>query len=270
MRNGGFVIGDFMFPIFTIFGKEIGSYVICAAIGIFVACPIGIKLYKMRGGNDISMILMYLASAIGVFFGMHILYGITNISLWHTLGEATGFWDFILKFANIFGGSVFYGGLIGGLIAGHIYIKRTKMPIDTATDCAAVSIPLFHGISRVGCFLGGCCYGVEWKHGVTFTNSLVEQANGVPRVPVQLFEACYELLLFSLIFILINKTAGFKGKLLEVYLLLYAVGRFILEFWRGDDYRGYLFGLSTSQIIAVLMFAGSLFLLVRRRRTREN
>lgn len=252
-----------MFPSFTIFGKEFGSYTMCAVVGIFVACPVGITLYKKRGGNDISMILMYIIGAVGVFFGMHILYGITNISQWHTLGEAEGFLDFLLKFVNIFGGSVFYGGLIGGLIAGFIYIRKTKMPFDIATDCAAVSIPLFHGISRVGCFLGGCCYGVEWEHGITYTNSLVEQANGVPRVPVQLFEAAFDILLFATLLILINKNV-LKGKLMALYLLTYAVGRFTLEFWRGDDYRGHLFGLSTSQIIAALMFVGSaVFLIIK-------
>lgn len=237
-------------------------YVVCATVGLFVACPVGISLYKKRTGDDISMILTYVISAIGVFFGMHILYGITNIPYWHLLGEAEGFWDFILKFANIFGGSVFYGGLIGGLIAGFIYIKKAKLPADIASDCAAVSIPLFHGIARVGCFLGGCCYGVEWEHGITFTRSLVEPANGVPRVPIQLFEAGFNLLLFAALLILINKNV-LKGKLMAVYLLIYAVGRFTLEFWRGDEYRGRLFGLSTSQIIAVLMFVGSgVFLIV--------
>lgn len=255
-----------MFPSFTIFGKEFGSYTLCAMFGIFIACPVGITLYKKRGGNDLAMILMYIIAAVGVFFGMHILYGITNIPQWHTLGEAEGFLDFLLKFVNIFGGSVFYGGLIGGLIAGFIYIKKSKMPLELTTDCAAVSIPLFHGISRIGCFLGGCCYGVEWEHGITFKNSLVEQANGVPRVPVQLFEAAYDILLFAALLILINKNR-LKGKLLALYLLLYAVGRFTLEFWRGDDYRGHLLGLSTSQIIAVLMFVGSgVFLIIKSKR----
>lgn len=251
-----------MFPSFTLFEKNIGSYALCGMLGIFIGSPVGIFYYKKFTGKDIPMILTFVYSAIGAFLGMHILYGITNVSKWHTLGEAKGFGDFFIIFLNIFGGSVYYGGLIGGIIAGFIYVKKANMPFDAATDCAAVSIPLFHSISRIGCFLGGCCYGVEWEHGITFTNSLVEQANGVPRVPVQLFEAGFEVLLFALLFILINKTVQFKGKLLAVYLLLYAVGRFILEFWRGDDYRGHLFGLSTSQIIAIFMFVGSSVFLI--------
>ncbi|MDE6726456.1 MAG: prolipoprotein diacylglyceryl transferase, partial [Oscillospiraceae bacterium] len=144
-----------MFPGFTLFGKYIGSYTLCGMLGIFIGLPIGIIYYKKFTGKDIPMILTFVYSAAGAFLGMHILYGITNVSKWHTLGGATGFWDFIVTFLNIFGGSVYYGGLIGGLIAGFIYVKKANMPFDVATDCAAVSIPLFHGISRIGCFLGG-------------------------------------------------------------------------------------------------------------------
>ena len=57
----------------------------------------------------------------------------------------------------IFGGGVFYGGLIGAIAAGMISIKVQKLPFDTATDCLAPSIALFHGFARIGCFLGGCC-----------------------------------------------------------------------------------------------------------------
>ena len=89
-----------------------------------------------------------------------------------------------------------------------------------------------------------------------FTNSLVESANGVTRVPVQLYEAAFNLALFALLFILERKGA-LKGRLLALYLLTYPVGRFILEFWRGDEYRGYVFGLSTSQFISIILFAGA-------------
>lgn len=246
-----------MFPGFEIFGKFIASYSICALIGIFTACPIAIHYFKKFTGDDISMIFVFLFSAIGVFVGMHLLYGITNIQYWHILFEAKGFVDFWERFAAVFGGSVFYGGLIGGLIAGGITIKVNKLPAGVVCDCAAPAIALMHGIMRVGCFLGGCCYGIEWEHGVTFTNSLVESANGVPRVPVQLFEAGFEILLFLALWILLSKTDKLKGSLLPLYLLIYPVGRFLLEFLRGDDYRGFIFGLSTSQFISVILFTGS-------------
>lgn len=257
-----------MFSGFYIGKLFIGTYGILAIIGIFAAFPLSIHIYNKRTGNAIDMLLVYLWGALGVFLGMHILFGITNISYWGKLLEATSFIDFVKRFLAIFSGSVFYGGLIGGLIAGSIAIRCMKLPSDIVTDCSAFAIALFHGISRIGCFFGGCCYGVEWEHGITFTDSIVKSANGVPRVPVQLFEAGFELILGGVLFLLLRysmKTGKLKGTLLAIYLLIYPVGRFILEFFRGDEYRGFIFGLSTSQFISVFVFAFAVFYLVRWR-----
>ncbi|MBD5112593.1 MAG: prolipoprotein diacylglyceryl transferase [Ruminococcaceae bacterium] len=260
-----------MFPGIQIGPLFLSSYGICAIIGIFTACPLAIHIYKKHTGDYISMVFMFMLSAIGVFVGMHILFGITNIQYWRIFLNAADFFDFWKRFGLLFGGSVFYGGLIGGLIAGGIFIKIRKMPVDIATDCGAMVIPLFHGFARIGCFFGGCCYGIEWEHGVTFTNSIVESANGVPRVPIQLIEAGFEFLLFAVIFILLTKTNKLRGGLLGLYLLVYPVGRFILEFWRGDEYRGFIFGLSTSQFISILVFVGAVvFFILRARKIHES
>lgn len=255
-----------MFSGFHIGPLFIGSYAICAIIGIFIAFPLANLRYKKLTGDDISLIIVCLFGAIGVFIGMHLLFGITNIQYWSKITFSQGFKRFLETFGAVFGGSVFYGGLIGGIIAGGISIKVQKLPAAIATDCLAPAIAMFHGFARIGCFMGGCCYGVEWEHGITFTNSLVESANGVPRVPIQLFEAGFEFLLAGLLWFLLFKAPKTQGKLLALYLLIYPVGRFILEFWRGDEYRGFIFGLSTSQFISILIFVGSaLFLIIQPR-----
>ncbi len=245
-----------MFPGFYVFGKFIGSYAVLAVIGIFAASPFAVLQYKKRGGNDADMIFTLLISSIGVFLGMHLLYGIVNIPYWHILFEAEGFVDFLKRFYAVFGGSVYYGGLIGGIIAGGTYIKIRGLPLELVSDCAAPAIALFHFFGRIGCFLGGCCYGIEWKYGVTFHNAVIPIANGVPRVPVQLMEAALELTLFLILWLLLGKRR-FSGRLLLIYLITYSIGRFFLEFLRGDEYRGFLFGLSTSQIISLIIFAVS-------------
>lgn len=253
-----------MFPGFTLFGKYISSYMLTSLAGIFTACPLAISRYKKRGGNDISMIFVFLFGAIGCAVGMHLLYGITNIQHWSRLFSAGSFQEFWDAAIFIFGGSVFYGGLIGGLFAGYLCMKHQKLDYGLTSDCAAPSIALFHAFGRIGCFLGGCCYGVEWEHGITFHNALVESANGVPRVPVQLFEAGLEFALFGLLSLMLAK-GWLKNRLLAMYLLIYPVGRFALEFLRGDDYRGFLFGLSTSQLISIGVFAAAVVFLVMKR-----
>lgn len=245
-----------MFPGFEIFGKFISSYAIMTVLGILSAAPIAVQSYKKRSdGDDISMIFVLLFGGIGCFVGMHLLYGLVNINLWGSMFTVSTLEEFWEKFQIVLGGSVFYGGLFGGLIGGFISARVQKLKLGTVADCAAPSIALFHMFGRIGCFLGGCCYGVEWEYGVTFTESLAEGANGVPRVPVQLFEAGFELVMFVLLFMMLRKGV-LKNKLLLVYLAAYAVGRFVLEFWRGDDYRGFLLGFSTSQLISIGVLVG--------------
>ena len=248
-----------MFPGFNIGSFFIGSYGICAAIGLFAAFPPALVRYKKLEGKFIPLFIVCMWAAVGVFLGMHLLYGITNISNWKALFSAESFGEFAELFYKIFGGAVFYGGLIGGIIAGLISIRVQKLPADTAADCLAPAIALFHGFARIGCFMAGCCYGVEYEHGITFANSIVESANGVPRVPIQLFEAGFEFLLAALLWFLLLKVPRERGKLLALYLMIYSAGRFILEFWRGDDYRGFIFGLSVSQFIGVLVFLSAMF-----------
>ena len=260
-----------MFPGFTFFGDFfVSSYALCALAGIFTACPLSIYYFKRRTKNkndDIALIFVFLFASIGTFLGMHLLYGITNIEYWGILSGATDFMDFINRFAAIFGGSVFYGGLIGGLIAGGISAKIQRLPMKDVTDCGAPVIAIIHGFGRIGCFLGGCCYGVEWEHGITFHNALIESANGVPRVPVQLIEAGFEFALGVLLWILLSKRKLY-GKLLCLYLIVYPIGRFTIEFWRGDEYRGFIGGLSTSQLISIGLFVGTIVYLIITTRKR--
>ena len=87
---------------------------------------------------------------------------------------------------------------------------------------------------------------------------------------MQLYEAGLELALFIVLTLMLHK-GWLKNRLLAVYLMAYAVGRFTLEFWRGDDYRGFLFGLSTSQLISIAVFiAVPVFLIVTKLRAKKQ
>lgn len=243
-----------MFPGFDLFGKFISSYTLAALLGVFAAGIFAILKYKKRTGDFYPMLITLLISSIGVGVGGSLLYGITNIRYWQYIFSFDTFEELINNIAYVFGGSVFYGGLIGGIIAGMITVKAKKYPAADITDCAAPAVALFHTFGRIGCFLGGCCYGVESDFGFIYHNSLIESANGVRRFPVQLFEAGFELILFIVLWRLLE-AKRMKGRLFLIYLIVYPIGRFILEFFRGDQYRGFIFGLSTSQFISILLFA---------------
>ena len=254
-----------MFPSITIFGKVISMYNIMIIIGIVFCLFYVIHICKKKNIDDNKIIKVLLFGFVGVFIGGHLLYALTRMDLIilfiSKIDRVDSFKLFIDCMFEIFGGSVFYGGLIGGLITSYIYIKKEKLNIDMISDLSAPLIPLFHMFGRIGCFLTGCCYGIESKIGFTYKHSLMELANGVNRFPIQLVETSYNLILF-IILTIFYKEGKFKGKLLYIYLILYPIGRFIFEFFRGDAYRGFTFGLSTSQFISILLLIFSVSMLI--------
>lgn len=254
-----------MFPYFIIFGRYIYTYSLLAAIGAIAAGVFCCAAAKRRFKQDDSMLMLLLCGAAGALIGGHILYGITNIryiaALIKTPGLIKSFSYFIAYVKIIFGGAVFYGGLLGGIAAGSIYIKVKKLDYKAYADIAAAGIPLFHTFGRIGCFLGGCCYGRESEWGIYYKNALLPELVSTKRFPIQLVEAAFNLLLFFLLFYLL-KSGRLKGRLMPVYLLVYPAGRFIIEFFRDDDYRGFLFGLSTSQLISIVLFATAAVIMI--------
>lgn len=245
-----------MIPNLNLFGKELSPYSLMALAGILVVLFFTQRQAIKQQLDEIHMLYMLLLSFVGVLAGGHILYGITNMELIvHTLQnlqEIDSIKAFIYRIATIFGGSVFYGGLIGAVLIGYLYLWRNHLPIGPYSDVAAPAIPLFHFFGRLGCFLSGCCYGIQWEHGITYHHSLAEPANGVPRFPVQLAEAGCNLILFWVLYRYLKKGV-MRNRLLAVYFSVYPVYRFLLEFLRGDEYRGFLGPLSTSQFISVLL-----------------
>jgi phosphatidylglycerol:prolipoprotein diacylglycerol transferase len=155
-------------------------------------------------------------------------------------------------------GGVFYGGLIVAVTVALLYIKRVGLPLWTTCDVFAPGIALGHVIGRFGCFFAGCCFGkqtnVPWA--ITFTDPFARANVGtplnVPLHPTQLYEAGAELLI--LIFLLTTEKRGrkFAGRTFWLYMLLYSVSRFVIEFYRGDE-RGNVGPFSTSQFVSVIL-----------------
>ncbi len=166
-------------------------------------------------------------------------------------------------------GSTFYGGLIGGaatflliyFVVGA-FLFKDKIHIKSffnVTDIAAASIAVAHGFGRLGCFMAGCCHGAltdEW-YGVYFVSYKVR------AVPIQLFEAIFLFILFGFFCYRIVKG---KSCNLPIYMMLYGVWRFAIEFFRGDDRGATIVSfLTPSQLIASLMIIGSVALFIGER-----
>ncbi len=170
-------------------------------------------------------------------------------------------------------GGVFYGGLIGAVLTGYFLMRRYNLPWWKTADACAPGIAIGNFFGRQGCFAAGCCWGkpttLPW--GVKFTE-LGHEITGVPTDaylhPTQLYESFAMLLVFFFL-LWLHKHRRFSGQVILFYTLLYSVIRFGIEFLR-DDPRGDVFGLttltglSTSQIISIVVGAGALLLLIMR------
>lgn len=168
----------------------------------------------------------------------------------------------------------FYGGFIGALIASAIFFRRNpQLPFWAAADVCAPAIALGQSIGRIGCLMAGDDFGrpTQLPWAVTFTDpdaaTIGGAPLGVPLHPVQLYESIACLILFVVLVWLIRRK-HFDGEVILAYTFLYAVARFILEFFRGDADRGFVFGglLSTSQFIAVILAPLAVVLWFARRR----
>lgn len=146
-----------MLPNINIFGKDVATYMLCVLAGVFVSGIYVCRTAKKRGHDDNDYIVFLLIAAIGVFFGGHIMYGITQIRAFievvtHLSKYITSFTTFIGMVSYIFGGSVFYGGLLGGMLICVIYAKIKKLDLTEYSDICAGFVPLFHFFGRIGCF----------------------------------------------------------------------------------------------------------------------
>jgi len=164
-------------------------------------------------------------------------------------------------------GGVFYGGLIVAVVVALWYIRRVGLPLWTTCDVFAPGIALGHVVGRFGCLFAGCCYGkpttLPW--GIVFKDPFAAANVGTPLGvhlhPTQLYEAGAELLILGVLLATEKKGRPFPGRTFWMYILLYAVSRFIIEFYRGDE-RGTIFMFSTSQFISLILAPLAIVMLV--------
>jgi phosphatidylglycerol:prolipoprotein diacylglycerol transferase len=160
-------------------------------------------------------------------------------------------------------GGVFYGGLVAATIVGFVLVGRYKLPAWRTADAIAPGIALGHVVGRFGCLMAGCCYGrqtdVPWA--ITFTDPAATlnagTPLGVPLHPTQLYDAGAEMVILIILLVSEKRGRPFAGRTFWLYMLLYAISRYIIEIYRGDD-RGTILHFSTSQFVALLIVPVSL------------
>lgn len=201
------------------------------------------KLKLSLGDVDDLMILLTLALIIGARLFEVLLYN-PSYYLANPL-KIPAVWE---------GGLSFHGGLVGLIIAAYFYCRKKKISLLHLCDVFVVPLAFAQILGRIGNFINGELYGritsLPW--GMKF-----QDAEGF-RHPSQLYEAAYNLVIFSFLFLKRNRQFP-AGTLLSYFLILYSVFRFLTEFVRGPEVM--IGPLTLGQFLNVFMFLAGVGLL---------
>lgn len=255
---------------FTIFGKDIHYYGIFIALGFLAAT--GIMLWKRKRAGmtkdqvfDLAMLALFT--------------GILGARALHVIEKWKEHRGIMWIFRIDEGGLVFYGGFILAITCVMIYARRKKISVPALLDVTAPGIAIAHAFGRLGCYLQGCCFGkTAWDSSCAIRFPLDPKPGRfpqkmwcpdgftVPVYPTQLWESGANVLLCVLLLCICRKFPR-AGQIAGIYLILYAIARFSLEFFRGDNPK-LLLGLTISQAIALFLMipAGALLLIFAKDR----
>ena len=246
-----------MYPILIEFGFfKIFTYGLLVATGFLVAILLASSRAEKEGLDSQKVLDLCFYVMVSALLGARLLYVIVEYRYFlDSPLEIFKFWK---------GGLVFYGGLILGVLISLWYLKRNQMPMWKTADLLAPSIALGQSIGRWGCFFAGCCYGkktdVAW--GITFTDPRSLAPLEISLHPTQVYLSLNAVFIFMFLMWL-SKRKVFDGQILWAYGILYSIGRFLIEYFRGDD-RGFPVEqvLSTSQFVGVFVFSFSAYMLL--------
>lgn len=254
-----------MLPFINVFGRSLPMYGLLGLLGFLLGLLFIILRAPRFSLSRDDAVYIYVFSALGALAGAKLLYLLTVLPQLVELVRSGAEAGELLGYVS--GGLVFFGAVPGGLGAARLSARAYRVRLADFMPLLVPALALVGALGRVGCFCAGCCYGVECASplAVVYPACSLEAPPGVPLLPVQLFESAVQLALFLALLWFTSRPqrARFAA---EFYLACYCPARFVLEFFRGDEVRGALWGLSTSQWLAAAGFlAVSLYFFMRSR-----
>ena len=261
--------------LFRIGPLVINSYGLMLALAFIVGLFLAIKKAEKKGIDSNIIVNLAFIVMISAIIGSRLFY-----VLFH-LEEFKGRW--VYTFLPIqpdgsigLGGLIFLGGFLGALLSGGIYLYKKKISFLKVVDSVAPSLAIGLFFGRIGCFLNGCCFGkacdLPWA--VTFPphSPAGYQMGNIAIHPTQLYSSAYGLLIF-IILMLLDKKVHYDGFLFGVFLVLYGVSRFTVDFYRFYETQMFLIdGIEFNQLVSLLLVIGGIVLLLvlKRGEVKEN
>lgn len=238
--------------ILQIHGFAIHSYGLMLAVAFIVGIIGARKALREQGGNPDNIVDLGIWILIGAIVGARVAYVVTEYRYFiANPGE-------ILMINS--GGLAFHGGLIGGFAAGIWYTKSHRLETWKIADIVTPYVALGYAIVRVGCLLNGCCYGlpttVPWAMRCAANDPTL-------RHPTQIYSMLGSLVLFFILRSL-RRHRQFPGFLFFLYVVLYSVLRFGVEYFRAGA-KIYPW-LSLAQVVCVILASAGLAVIGWRRR----
>jgi phosphatidylglycerol---prolipoprotein diacylglyceryl transferase len=245
-----------MYPnLFKIGPLTIHSYGLLLAIAFLLGMRIAVH-YARREKMDPSAV-----TDLAVYIFLSALVGAKLLLIFVDFSYYRQDWSRLLSIYQV--GGVYYGGFILAFLVSVWYIRKRKLNFWQTADVMVMGIAFGQIFGRLGCFFAGCCWGKPapgFPLAVEFTRPEAAEQVGtplhVPLHPSQLYEAVPMILVFALLAYSF-KHRKFVGQQLCLYLLMYSVLRFNVEFFRGDP-RGTIGFFSTSQVFSIVAFVGAL------------
>lgn len=237
-----------MHPILFHLGTlEVRSYGVMIVVGFVLAVWWAMRVAPRYGIDPEQILDFVLLTALGGIVGARLVY------------VALDWRDFLSQPVHILyfweGGLSFHGAVIGGGLAVAFLAQRKGIPFLRLADVLAPSVALAYAVGRIGCFLGGCCYGVptDVPWACSFRDPFNPHIHTPPSHPTQIYASLSNLLIFALL-ARMQKPPHPTGKVFWAYLVLYGVYRFVVEFWRiGATSTVLALGLSDAQWVSIGM-----------------
>lgn len=247
-----------MYP--EIFGV-IKSYGLMLALSFVLGLMLSIRRgrpYNLSSETITDLIFTCLVSSI---IGVRLFYVLSHLGDFHPWYRAFFIWD---------GGLTLYGGILGSIFAVWYMTRRKGIPYLVIADIFSPGVILGIGITRIGCFLAGCCFGMPSNCSCAMTFPAAAPASKlfgqVPVHPAQLYGSLAGFIIFALL-LLLERVSNYRGATFGRFLFLYGLARFVIDFSRYYEPGQVMYlGWSNNQWISLgFMIAGTIFMVLGAR-----
>jgi phosphatidylglycerol:prolipoprotein diacylglycerol transferase len=257
-----------MHPVLIEIGRlRIYSYGFMLAASFWIGILLAARRARARGVDPVRIYDLSIILILAAVVGSRVLYILTHRSDYRSVLDVVALWQ---------GGATFYGGFALALAGAVVYLRRSKLSFLLVADICAPSIALGESLTRIGCFLSGCCFGAPTGSalGVVFPPDCPAgyHAHGVALHPTQLYSSVFTLAL-AVALLLADRRRPFTGFTFSLLCVLYGAGRFTIDIFRYYEPSSRIAGgLAVSQAASVALAAAGaiLFAVLRRRRSARG